>query len=118
MLLGWKYVSQLGVSGPKFWIGQTHYRAMLEVISMPWNLPVEVNNLEAEAFCNWKSEKLGKKVRLLSHDEAFHMRQQAVDETSNNNLNKFASPTPVNLYGGLINGKKIYDISGSFFSLL
>lgn len=112
LFIGWKYVNDLNVKGPRFWIGQTHYRAMLEIIPMPWNLPVEVNNLEAEAFCNWKSQELGKDVRLLSHDESFHMRQLAVNETSNNNLNKYASPTPVNMYGGMINGKTIYDISG------
>jgi hypothetical protein len=28
---------------------------MSEIIEMPWNWPVEVNQLEAQAFCNWKS---------------------------------------------------------------
>ena len=102
----------MSVTGPRLWIGQTHYRAMLEVIPMPWNLPVEVNNLEAEAFVNWKSTKLGKNLRLISHEESYLMRQIAVGEMSNNNLNRYASPTPVNLFGGMINGKKIYDISG------
>ena len=43
------------------------------------------------------------------------MRQIAKKQTSNSNLNKFASPTPVNLYGGLINGKKVFDISGNIW---
>lgn len=30
---------------------------MSKIIDMPWNWPVEVNHLEAEAFCKWKSLK-------------------------------------------------------------
>jgi len=110
---GWKYVTDLQVPGPRFWVGRTHYRMMLDIIPMPWDFPVEVNNLEAEAFCNWKSSQVGKKLRLISHEESFHMRQIAKKQTSNSNLNKFASPTPVNLFGGMINGKMVYDISGN-----
>jgi len=112
---GWKYVTDLKITAPRFWIrNNTYYRAMLEEIPMPWNLPVEVNNLESEAFCNWKSEQLGRRVRLISHEESVHMRLIVTKESSNSNLNKYASPTPVNLYGGLIDGKKIYDVSGNF----
>jgi 5-histidylcysteine sulfoxide synthase len=110
---GWKYVTDLQVTGPRFWIGQTHYRMMLDIIPMPWDFPVEVNNLEAEAFCNWKSGQVGKQLRLISHEESFHMRQIAKKQTSNCNMNKYASPTPVNMCGGFINGKKVFDISGN-----
>ena len=110
---GWRYVKDLGVSGPRFWVGRTHYRMMLEIIPMPWDFPVEVNNLEAEAFCNWKSSQVGKKLRLISHEESLQMREVAKKQTSNSNMNKFASPTPVNLFGGMINGKMVYDISGN-----
>ena len=44
---------------------------------MPWDFPVEVNNLEAEAFCTWKSAHIGKTLRLISHEESIHMRQIA-----------------------------------------
>jgi len=110
---GWRYVIDLDVAGPRFWIEKTHYRAMLDIIPMPWDLPVEVNNLEADAFCTWKSSQIGRNLRLISHEESLHMRQIAKKQTSNSNLNKYASPTPVNLYGGLINGKKVFDISGN-----
>jgi len=110
---GWKYVQDLSVSGPRFWIDRTHYRSLLEIIPMPWDFPVEVNNLEADAFCNWKSSQVGKNLRLISHEESFHMRQIAKKQTANSNLNKYASPTPVNLYGGQINGKNVFDISGN-----
>ena len=36
---------------------------------MQWNWPVMVSNLEAQAFCRWKGSRLGKKIRLLSHEE-------------------------------------------------
>jgi len=110
---GWMYVTDLSVQGPRFWIDRTHYRAMLDIVPMPWDFPVEVNNLEAEAFCRWKSSQIGKNLRLISQEESFHMRQIAKKQTSNSNLNKYASPTPVNLYGGEINGKKVFDISGN-----
>jgi len=110
---GWKYVQDLNVTGPRFWIERTHYRTLLDIIPMPWDFPVEVNNLEADAFCKWKSSQVGKQLRLISHEESFHMRQIAKKQTSNSNLNKYASPTPVNLYGGQINGKNVYDISGN-----
>ena len=80
---------------------------------MPWDFPVEVNNLEADAFCRWKSERTGKPLRLISHEESLHMRQIATRQTSNANLNNFASPTPVNLHGGWIGGRKVFDISGN-----
>ncbi len=41
---------------------------------MPWDWPVEVNNLEARAFCNWKSERTGKKLRLPTEDEFYSIR--------------------------------------------
>ena len=115
---GWKYVTSMNVSGPAFWIGKTHYRAMLEEIPMPWSLPVEVNNLEAEAFCKWKSEQLGRVVRMISHEESFHMRQLVVNEVSNNNLSKYASPTPVNMYRGQIEDEHFYDVSGNLLFVI
>jgi len=32
------------------------YRAIFSEIEMPWNWPVDVNYLEAKAFCNWKGD--------------------------------------------------------------
>ena len=36
---------------------------------MPWNWPVEVNQLEAKAFCNWKAAVTGEPVRLPTEEE-------------------------------------------------
>ena len=62
---------------------------------MPWKWPAEVNNLEAAAFCKWKSEKIGKSVRLLAHEEGFYLRQNAEDLLANTNMNYYGSPSPV-----------------------
>ena len=40
-------------------------RCMYDVIVMPWDWPVEVNYLEAKAFCCWK----GSDYRLLCEAE-------------------------------------------------
>ena len=110
---GWRYVTDLKVTMPRFWVNKSTYRSLLKEIPMPWDFPVEVNFLEAEAFCKWKSESIGVNVRLLSQEESFHMRQIVQFETTNSNLNKYASPTPVNLFGGVIAGKMVYDVSGN-----
>jgi hypothetical protein len=51
----------------------SHYRFMFNIMEMPWDWPAIVSNLEAEAFCRWKGEKLNKNVRLLSHEEQLRM---------------------------------------------
>ncbi|TAN46889.1 MAG: 5-histidylcysteine sulfoxide synthase [Methylococcaceae bacterium] len=57
---------------PLFWIATAdgyRYRALLEEIPMPWNWPVDVNYLEAKAFCQWKARQTGKNIRLPTEDE-------------------------------------------------
>ena len=67
---------------------------------MQWNWPVETNNMESVAYCNWLSEKTGKKVRLPSHEENYWMRDKAKYQTANLNLNEYASPSPVDMFYG------------------
>ncbi len=71
---GWREFSQAG--HPLFWLrqdGAWRLRTMLEEIDLPWNWPVEVNCLEASAFCVWKSARTGKPVRLPSEDEWYRL---------------------------------------------
>ena len=52
---------------PRFWLnkgGKWMLRTICQEIDMPWDWPVEVNNLEARAFCKWKTDKCGKYTRL------------------------------------------------------
>ncbi|OYY74131.1 MAG: SAM-dependent methyltransferase [Gammaproteobacteria bacterium 28-57-27] len=72
--LGWRRYAQ--VTCPTFWLrdGEAwRLRLMTEVVPMPWDWPVEVNYHEAKAFCAWKTEQLGKPVRLPSEDEWYRL---------------------------------------------
>ncbi|WP_166169127.1 5-histidylcysteine sulfoxide synthase [Acinetobacter sp. SA01] len=78
-------------------------RLMLEEISMPWDWPVEVNYLEAKAFCNWKAEKTGQSIRLPTEDEWYRLYDVAgldsdlpSPEQANIELKYGSSPCPVN----------------------
>ena len=48
----------------------SRYRAMYDLITMPWDWPVEVNYHEAKAFCHWKGEE----YRLPTEAEYTRMR--------------------------------------------
>ncbi|MEA3406310.1 MAG: 5-histidylcysteine sulfoxide synthase [Pseudomonadota bacterium] len=96
----WREFTQ--VKYPTFWIKTEQawsLRCMTEEIPMPWNWPVEVNNLEAQAFCNWKSKQTGLSIRLPSEDEYLRLRDHthAMDfqEQANIDLQQYASSTPV-----------------------
>jgi 5-histidylcysteine sulfoxide synthase len=72
---GWKFVQfkqSLGQAHPIFWVPQDKdnssfkYRSLADEIDMPWDWPIDCNYLEAKAFCNWKSQKTGKKTSLAN----------------------------------------------------
>ena len=93
---GWTWVSfekKGGLSGiprdhPRWWVKQDEdppvghsqgdsgsggsgwkLRCLQEEIPMPWSWPACVNQLEAKAFCNWKSARDGVTLRLPSEAE-------------------------------------------------
>ena len=117
---GWNWVNYRQAEHPVFWRkdGETYrYRAMLEEIAMPWDWPVEVNFLEAKAFCNWKAAQTGHPVRLPTEAEWYQLRatvdtdQPYWDEAPGNvNLEHGMSPCPVNRHD-FANG--FYDIIGN-----
>jgi 5-histidylcysteine sulfoxide synthase/putative 4-mercaptohistidine N1-methyltranferase len=105
---------------PTFWILEDKkykYRALSKIIEMPLDWPVDVNALEAEAFCRYKSQKDGVTYSLPSEVEyraiynhasledlpAFH------ESRANLNFYHFASSCPVNEFS--FNG--IYDVVGN-----
>jgi 5-histidylcysteine sulfoxide synthase/putative 4-mercaptohistidine N1-methyltranferase len=103
---GWKWRSYLHATMPRFWRregGEYRLRLVDREVAMPWNWPVEVNYLEAKAFCNWKAAQLGQPVRLPTEAEWVHLRDQylQVDQPDwdhapgNINLAHFASSCPV-----------------------
>ncbi|XP_076463054.1 uncharacterized protein LOC143295308 [Babylonia areolata] len=83
------------------------YRAMFDVIDMPWDWPVDVNYHEAKAFCSWK----GPEFRLPAEAEHHLMRRPQLpvsmgtksdiiyQEKSETNFNlRYGSSTPVNMF--------------------
>jgi formylglycine-generating enzyme required for sulfatase activity len=79
---------------------------------MPWDWPVEVNTLEASAYCRWLTIKLGKAVRLPTEDEYYsllkHIGFDHNKEVTNIAL-AYSSPTPVDKF----KSKGIYDPMGN-----
>lgn len=117
---GWNWVQYKKCTYPFFWLqdgSNWKLRLMSEEIEMPWNWPVEVNYLEAKAFCNWKSEKLGKKLRMPTEAEYYRLHDFAAlpdqpewDKAPGNiNLEHFASPCPVDRF----ESAGFYDVIGN-----
>ena len=75
---GWKFIQYTGLKQPKFWVGKPHLglalRLMLsETKTMPWDWPVEVNCLEANAYSRWISKRQGQDTRLPTEAEYYQM---------------------------------------------
>ena len=117
---GWKWRTYKKAEHPLFWIRQKNkwkFRTMAKIIEMPWDWPVEVNYLEAKAFCNWLSEQTGAKLRMPTEEEWYHLRnkfdiadQPYWDKAPGNiNLEYFASSAPVDKF----KFGDFYDIIGN-----
>ncbi len=121
---GWSWVQFTRTRHPEFWVpaGDSYqYRTMTRVIDMPWDWPVDVNYLEAKAFCNWKSEQTGKPIRLPTEAEWYCLRN-AIDTDQpdwekapgNINLEYWASACPVNRFKTVMPGGEVfYDVIGN-----
>jgi 5-histidylcysteine sulfoxide synthase/putative 4-mercaptohistidine N1-methyltranferase len=108
---GKRWKNECGVSHPTFWVPSDdgyRLRTLTEVIPMPMNWPVEINCHEANAFCNWLSEKSGTKVRLPTEDEYMRLYDfcgvaKLFDDPgktpANIDLAYYASAGPINIFG-------------------
>jgi len=117
----WRDYSQ--AKHPLFWKQKENayiLRTVSREIPLPLSWPVEVNHLEAAAFCKWKSEKLGTTITLATEDEYIRLRDEnKVDSyvewtnkgenIANINLEGFASSVPVDSY----KHDNFYDIIGN-----
>jgi len=114
---GRKFLDITKVKYPHFWIkdGEVYkYRTISSVIDMPLSFPVDVNALEAEAFCRYKSQKEGVKYLLPSESEYRVIYEQSgegeISNSENANLNlSYYSSCPIDKYN--FNG--IYDVVGN-----
>ena len=95
-------------------------RTLSREIPLPLNWPVEVNHLEAAAFCKWKSQKEGKHIVLPTEDEYIRLRDEANVSSylswmkegkpdANIALDMYASCVPVDSY----QHGKFYDVVGN-----
>lgn len=116
--LNWRNYAQ--AAHPTFWLKAAdgwQLRLMTEVVPMPWDWPVEVNYLEAKAFCQWQSEQLGQSVRLPTEDEWQRIyavsgaSEVAPDKAadSNRHLDHYASSCPVTQF----RHGDFYDVTGN-----
>ncbi len=116
---GQAWLAYTKASMPRFWRyrdGEWLQRNLSEEIALPLNWPVEVNQLEAKAFCNWKSEQTQTSLRLLSEAEWYILRENISSDApywsqapGNIQLEYYASSCPVNRFEH--NG--FYDIIGN-----
>ncbi|MDX1302251.1 5-histidylcysteine sulfoxide synthase [Photobacterium sp.] len=104
---------------PRFWRYRDNtwlQRNLSEEVPLPLNWPVEVNQLEAKAFCNWKTEQAQTTIRLLTEAEWSILRENITTDSpqwseapGNIQLEYYASSCPVNRFEH--NG--LYDIVGN-----
>lgn len=107
---GRRWVAYIDREHPAFWVpdnGNWRLRTMLQEIAVPWDWPVEVNYLEAKAFCNWRSAQSSCRIRLPSEDEWHRLRDHVdiLDEPDwptpapfNINLEHAASSVPIDTH--------------------
>ncbi len=118
---GLKFLAQRQVTCPVFWVktdsAAYDYRSLTEIIALPLNWPVDVNYLEAKAFCRYKSELDNKPYRLPTEAEWYCLYQQAnleeasneIYENANINFRHFASSCPVDTFAH----GEVFDVIGN-----
>ena len=104
---------------PRFWLqknGEYFQRNLLDEMPLPMNWPVEVNYLEAKAFCHWKSAQTQTNVRMPTESEWYRLREEVTGEVyewneakGNVNLSYFASSCPVNRF----QQGELFDVCGN-----
>lgn len=121
---GWGWVNYTRAQHPEFWVPTENgfrYRTMTQIINMPSDWPVDVNYLEAKAFCNWKAEQTGLSIRMPTEAE-WRCLRDAIDSDlpdwdqapGNINLEYWASACPVNKFKTLMpGGVELYDVIGN-----
>ena len=110
---GREWLGYTNAKHPTFWIKKDEnyfLREINRVVPLPLNYPVDVNLYEAEAFCKYKSQKLGIEVRLPSEDEYYRLYDfvDAGNKEANIGLIQF-NQSPVNKY----KFDEFYDVVGN-----
>ncbi|MCF7911926.1 MAG: 5-histidylcysteine sulfoxide synthase [Candidatus Cloacimonetes bacterium] len=117
---GWNWREYTQAEHPKFWVmrfDKWYLRLVTSEIPLPWSFPVEINYLEAKAFCNWKTAQTGLPVRLPTEEEWYILYDDHVPldqpwwktAPGNINLEHYDSPCPVDIF----QFGEFYDIIGN-----
>jgi 5-histidylcysteine sulfoxide synthase/putative 4-mercaptohistidine N1-methyltranferase len=111
---GIKFLKEHKIKHPPFWIkikDGYNYRAINKIIPLPLDWPVDVNALEAKAFCKYRSIKENKNYALPNEVqyEAIYNYANIQDKQMANEGLKYFSSVPVDIYEQ--NG--IYDVIGN-----
>ena len=103
---GWLHYTR--AEHPRFWLrrGDAYLqRNLLEEVPLPANWPVEVNCLEAQAYCAWLAARTGENVRLPTEAHWQVLRDAVAGDQptwerapGNINLEHFASSCPVDAF--------------------
>jgi len=110
----WKAYTQ--AKHPTFWIKKCNgysYKSLTKIFPLPLNWPVDVNFLEAEAFCNYLRDKLSLDITLPTEAMQRCLRDECIIKNEINveaNIGfKYASSTPVDKY----KHNNFYDVVGN-----
>lgn len=118
---GKAFLERSGAKHPPFWVrrddGGWNLRLLDREIDLPMNWPVEVNCLEAEAFCRYKSAQEGKPFRLPSEAEWYRLLAWSGmadagyfdPARANVNFDHFSSSVPVDRF----RQGDLYDVVGN-----
>lgn len=123
---GKRWLSWRKPEHPWFWVKDASrpngfaLRLQVDLIDLPLDWPCEMNNLEAHAFCQYKSSILKKPVRMLTEEEwtLLFDRYMKHDQDSwptnqpisaNINLERYASSCPVSEF----QHGDLYDVIGN-----
>ena len=100
---------------PTFWVKKENEFLLREInreIPLALNYPVDINIYEAEAFCKYKSQKLGFEVRLPSEDEYYALFEYAKAEEKEANIGlKQFNQSPIDKY----EFNDFYDVIGNIW---
>jgi len=116
---GQKWLTFSKAEMPRFWrkkSGEYYQRNLLNEIPLPMNWPVEVNYLEAKAFCQWKSEQTKLTIALPTEAQWACLREKLAGDTcdwqqapANINLAHYASSCPIDRFSA----GEFYDVAGN-----
>lgn len=117
---GRKFLNITKAKHPVFWIKEDEkfrYRALDKIIDMPYNWPVDVNFLEAQAYCHYISNRDGVIYTLPSEAQWYRLYEYASlqdfpefdDKNANINLSHCMSACAVDRFAF----KELYDVVGN-----